>query len=105
MALDARPTQENVICVAPDETRHHLLRVQGPQARENLASLRELTPQRHERRPIRYPKGCKNGARKQNKDTFTAPVFKLDFEVPFLRDSDAKSTRNVPIIVVKTIHF
>jgi hypothetical protein len=67
--------------------------------------LRELTPQRHERRPIRCPKGCKNGARKQNKDTFTAPVFKLDFEVPFLRDSDAKCTRNVPIIVVKTIPF
>jgi hypothetical protein len=52
--------------------------------------LREPTPQRHERRPIRSPKGCKNGARKQNKDTFTAPVFKLDFEVVFLRDSNAK---------------
>ena len=56
----------------------------GPQARENLACLRELTPHRHEKTSHKVSKKMpKMEPKNKTKTPLQLLFFKLDFEVPF----------------------
>jgi UV DNA damage repair endonuclease len=77
----------------------------GLQARDNLAFLRAFTPQWHEKTSHKVSKSQKSAQKVQktnNKRTFTALVFKLDFEVPLYRISTPQVPEMFTQRLVKT---
>jgi UV DNA damage repair endonuclease len=77
----------------------------GLQARDNLAFLRAFTPQWHEKTSHKVSKSQKSAQKIQktnNKRTFTALVFELDFEVPLYRISTPQVPEMFTQRLVKT---